>query len=401
MANTLKLGAGNWATKESSLLAYNDENGNFKPLPFDFTRASSATRVNKQGLIETVGSNEPRIDFSNDTNGALLLEPSRTNLIPYSEAFDNAAWTELNSATITPNTVISPKGDLTASTLTNDSVTSSLQVINTYTSSLNYTFSAFVKEGNVNEVQLVYTPAMSETIVVKFNLTTQIITESTGTPIATSLEDYGNGWFRISITESKNGVTGTSNARIQPIGGNGDFIYIWGAQVEQGSYATSYIPTSGAAVTRVAEACNNGGNDQVINSTEGVLYAEISALADGGIDRSISLSDGVGNYLRITLHANLNRIAFFSNKGVNYNNYDFSQTDDLKIAFTYKSNDWKIYINGTLKSAITSALTFSPNTLSTLDFNLFGNNPFYGKTKDVRVYNTALTDAELQALTTI
>ena len=79
MANTFKFGNGNWAVKDGYVLAYNDENNNFKPLPFDFTRASSATRVNKQGLIETVPSGKPRIDFLNNTSGHLLLEPSRTN----------------------------------------------------------------------------------------------------------------------------------------------------------------------------------------------------------------------------------------------------------------------------------------------------------------------------------
>ena len=81
MANTLNLGDGNWATKKDSLLGYNSENNNFKPLPFDFTRSSLATRINKNGLIETVGGEIPRIDFSNNTKGALLLEPSRSNLI--------------------------------------------------------------------------------------------------------------------------------------------------------------------------------------------------------------------------------------------------------------------------------------------------------------------------------
>ena len=82
--NTLKFGNGEWYGKEGTILAYNDENNNYKPLPFNFDRASSATRVNKQGLIETVGADQPRIDYLNDSNGALLLEPSRTNLIPYS-----------------------------------------------------------------------------------------------------------------------------------------------------------------------------------------------------------------------------------------------------------------------------------------------------------------------------
>ena len=99
MAETLKLGNGIWGTKENSLLSYNDENGNYKPLPFDFTRASSATVVNKAGLIETVQSGIPRIDFLGNTNGALLLEPQRTNLITQSEAFGNSYWTK-SGATI-------------------------------------------------------------------------------------------------------------------------------------------------------------------------------------------------------------------------------------------------------------------------------------------------------------
>jgi hypothetical protein len=69
-------------------LAYNDENNNFKPLPFTFTRASTATRVNESGLIESVASGVPRIDFLDNADGHLLLEPSRTNLVPYSEAFE-------------------------------------------------------------------------------------------------------------------------------------------------------------------------------------------------------------------------------------------------------------------------------------------------------------------------
>ena len=89
MSNTLKFGNGQWATKEGSTLAYNDENDNFKPLPFNFERGSSATVVNKDGLIETVGSDMPRIDYKDDSEGALLLEPQSTNLITYSEAFDN------------------------------------------------------------------------------------------------------------------------------------------------------------------------------------------------------------------------------------------------------------------------------------------------------------------------
>ena len=86
MANTFKFGNGNWAVKDGAALAYNDENNNFKPLPFTFTRASSATRVNKDGLIEVVGQNKPRVDFLNNTSGHLLLEPTRTNFLTVSQS---------------------------------------------------------------------------------------------------------------------------------------------------------------------------------------------------------------------------------------------------------------------------------------------------------------------------
>ena len=79
--NTLKFGNGEWYGKKDTILAYNDENSNFKPLAFSFRQRSYATRVNKDGLIETVGSGEPRIDYKDDSKGALLLEPSRSNLI--------------------------------------------------------------------------------------------------------------------------------------------------------------------------------------------------------------------------------------------------------------------------------------------------------------------------------
>ena len=107
MANTFKFGNGNWAVKDGLALAYNDENNNFKPLPFDFTRASTATRVNKDALIETVPSGKARIDFLNNTSGHLLLEPSRTNAQPYSEQFDNSAWTKGNSS-ISANQTTAP-----------------------------------------------------------------------------------------------------------------------------------------------------------------------------------------------------------------------------------------------------------------------------------------------------
>jgi hypothetical protein len=115
MANTFKFGNGQWAVKDGYALAYNDENGNFKPLPFDFTRSTSATRVNKDGLIEVVTNNKPRIDFLNDSNGALLLEPSRSNLIVNSQAL---SLSPIKNGTFTDDFAISPDGTQNATKLT-------------------------------------------------------------------------------------------------------------------------------------------------------------------------------------------------------------------------------------------------------------------------------------------
>ena len=96
MARKLKFGNGTWATKEGSTLAYNDENSNFKPIPFTTTRDSIATRVNKEGLIEVVGNDVPRIDYTDSADGVLLLENSRSNLVTYSEDFSN--WNKIQSS---------------------------------------------------------------------------------------------------------------------------------------------------------------------------------------------------------------------------------------------------------------------------------------------------------------
>ena len=116
MSNTLKFGNGEWYGKKDTILAYNDENSNFKPLPFSFDRVSSATVVNKAGLIETVGSGEPRIDYKDDAKGALLLEPQRTNSITHSNDFSQSIYSKIN-LTITANQGISPDGTQNANLL--------------------------------------------------------------------------------------------------------------------------------------------------------------------------------------------------------------------------------------------------------------------------------------------
>ena len=409
MANTLKFGNGEWYGKKDTILAYNDENSNFKPLPFSFERASSATVVNKEGLIETVGSGMPRIDYKDDSEGALLLEPQRSNLIPYSQDFSQSAWSKIN-ATIEFNAAISPDGTLNASKIIDNSTNGYHRMTEAFStpSSGNFTYSVFLKKGTLNTAQFqVFDGTTAASALVDLENGT---IESDGQGINHKIENYGNGWYRCSVSGSYGGSTTTvyvyTKQKTPNYIGNGDYLYVWGTQFEEGSYATSYIPTSGSAVTRIADVCNGSGNDQVINSTEGVLYAEISALANDGTFRMISVSDGTNdNRVRINYTATNEQIQSRVYVGgaivSSINKSNFTDITDLtKIALSYKQNEIKFYINGELIGTDTSATMPPADTFNVLNFDgSSGSNNFYGNVKDIRVYNTALTDQELKSLT--
>jgi ribosomal protein L19 len=218
---------------------------------------------------------------------------------------------------------------------------------------------------------------------------------------------YGNGWYRCTATATdgysywilsdNGGVSVTANGT--------DGLYTWGAQTEQQSYATSYIPTEGSTVTRNQDLCTNGGSLASINSTEGVLYAEIAALSDDGTYRILSLSNGTSVeriYMQYTNASNT--ISVVVKKGsVTQANISFALSDETefsKIGFKYKENDFALWVNGVKVGTDTSGNT--PIGLSELAFDSgTGGNNFFGKTKAVAVWKEALSDQELTELTTI
>ena len=399
MANTLKFGNGEWYGKKDTILAYNDENDNYKPLPFDFSRNSFATVINKDGLIETVGSGKPRIDFKDNSKGALLLEPSRTNSLVQSNQFDTT-WGNTNTTVLGGQSGVYGSSDAWKI----DISSAFSQVEQTLSNNGVQTFSVYAKAGTLNWIRLrVDHSSFSGTY---FDLQNGVV-GSTVADINSSIEDLGDGWYRCNLSVDNN----VTRVRIYPSIANNDLtatsgnIYIQHAQLESGSYSTSIIPTSGSAVTRVADVCNNGANEQVINSTEGVLYVETSALSNDLSERRFGLSDGTSsNVIRVGYTSVSNRIIAVVYNGSNqavmtYTSSDITQNS--KIAVKYKENDFALWVDGVERSTDTSGSVFSANTLNSLDFNIGGGSHFYSKTKDVRVYNIALTDQELQTLTTI
>ena len=412
MANTLELGNGKWATGKDTVLAFNDENNNFKPLPFSFSRASSGTIVNKDGLIETVGVGEPRIDFKDNTKGTLLLEPSRSNLVTYSEDFSNGVWNIGGATTIILDNLLSPDGEQSSyKQVENNTINSFSTRYSTsisYTSGLKYTTSIFAKSDNRNLMIRSYNG--SSDIDTIFDLSNgTILSGSTG-----EIKDYGNGWYRCSHTITAQSTINTvysasfvlANGSSYSYQGDGTSgVYIWGAQLEQGSYATSYIPTFGSAVTRVKDTCYNDNLANVIGQTEGTFYLETVPLNSltSYTERVIQFESSGSGFMTIQRYANDN-ITFYGTNGSN--NWSIQGTglfvggQTIKIAGAYKDNDITLYVNGiqigtntTANAPQTEKLRFANNTSGSLGY--------LGSHKDVKLYNTRLSNSELQALTTI
>ena len=388
MARKLKFGNGTWATKEGSTLSYNDENNNYKPLPFTTTRDSIATRVNKEGLIEVVGNDVPRIDYTDSADGVLLLENSATNLVTYSEDFSNAAWTKSNSS-ITSNSVISPDGTLNSDKLVIN--TSAGYLGGTFISSGNtdVTVSFFVKSDTLSS--FTFAESFYFGTVTNFDL-------SNGTTDNGKIENYGNGWYRCSKTYTY--ASGQQIVAIQIKTGASGSLYIFGGQYEEGSYPTSYIKSnSGSTVTRVADTASGAGNSQVFNDSEGVLYAEISAFSEIGSSGLISLSDGTNNN-RVTIELDGNTVKGRLTPSVGILNASTNIVSTSRIALKYKQNDFALWVNGFEAATSNSGNTFSNETLTKLSFDRGdGAEEFYGKTKELGYYDEILTDLELEYLT--
>ena len=400
MAQKLKFGNGTWATKKGSTLAYNDENNNYKPLPFTTTRNSIATRVNKEGLIEVVGNNKPRIDYKDSAEGVLLLEPQSSNLLTYSNDFAGSSYTK-NSFACLPNHAISPEGLNNASliyqTASGDkdfyvSTPNRIDVFSVYAKASGKDFFAIFDKSGTN--------------IVYYNLSNgTLATVPSGT--TATITPVGNDWYRLTYYRNQSGtyqffkpVDAADSAIGTASGTDGALIY--GAQLENGTYATSYIPTNGSTVTRAAETANGSGNSAVFNDSQGVLFANIAAFKGANEDRQISISDGSNsNKVGFQLMANGTQFQFYSESGGSNQVNTFKTidaTDGVKIGFSYKVNDFKVYVNGFLIVTDTSGAV--PIGLNELAFDRgTGGDVFYGKTKELGYYDTALTDEELEYIT--
>ena len=355
-----------------------------------FARTSVATRFDKNGLVEEVATGIPRLDYTNGTCPELLLEPTRTNICLRSEEIENAVWVDNSQMTVTANASVSPDGTKTAEKVVyvdnggNGIITQNITVVD----ATKHELSIYMKGQKGGEK-----------VQIDFRNTASVGTDGTEVTLT-------NKWVRYTENILSDGTA--RGFQIKCLTGNGNStFYVWGGQLESGDYGTTYIKTTSASATRATEQLNSGGDSTTFNSPEGVLYCEISALHDDLTLRDIGISDGTSsNRVLIRYHSvSQTFIAIYVVGGSNEASPQFTVSDIKefhKVAFKWKVNDFAFWIDGVEVATDNLGSVLSADTLNSFHFDGGATTQdFYGRTKEVRVYKTALTDAELTELTTL
>jgi hypothetical protein len=400
---------------------------------FNVTRATTATRFNSAGLIESVASGVPRLDYftSGGTAGcpALLVEPAATNFAPNADLLsDPSPITASGGLTITTGSTdfLAPNGASGAITKYVGG-TASGQVFATYSSTFNMVSgsvvaSMFVKAGSTNPlnfcaIEWTGLVGISGTTISYFNL-------ASGTALTSgaSIQDYGNGWYRI-ICAPTTIASGDINGRFRFYFAEGDSdvnwpasgalnltAYAWGPQIETGSVATSYIPTTTGSASRNADVVNlTGAVSGCIGQTEGTIYAEVDV-------RNLTAGARVPIYLLNALGSPTDSVRFeFSNSNgwqatVRANNANAftvsgptSQPQGIyKVAFGYKSGNSALYINGGEAATNSSSFIFNAVlAIVAMHGITAGANVFNDRIRAAALYTSRLSNAELIALSTL
>lgn len=362
-------------------------------------------------------TNLPRLDYFGSTCPQLLMEPTRTNLMTYSQMLDNSVWSK-DGLSVSGNVAVSPDGYTNADLMIEDNTLAGHRNSRaaSWVSGTTYSVSCFVKQGSGTRRFMILLPsaAFGVNYNINFNLQTGTITSSSVNATG-KIENYGNGWYRCiayataTITASTSlsfYLRQTDSAVTTTYTGDGtSSLYIWGAQVEAGAYATSYIPTTAATVTRNNDTCTKTGISALLGQTEGTFFVDIfgGAVSNNANSDILLVSDGsVNNRFRI-LTATSNRLRFLAQLNGNVTALDYTYPTQytgasrLKIAIAYKNNDSVVYLNGVSIFSSSNAIVISnnlsqltlTNTVETQDFN------------QVLVFKTRLTNAELTTLTTL
>jgi len=322
----------------------------------------------------------PRIDYTGGGCGKLLLEPQRTNLALYSEDISNVIYGKTN-VTITSNSTTSPDGTANADTITATAASANIQGVVTVTSGLVYTMSVWLKrKTGTGTVQL---RGVSNT-----STTVEITSE----------------WARYNVTLTASDTYGRYGVLLLT---SGDEVYAYGFQLEQSSYATSYVPTLASSVTRLADSASKTGISSLIGQTEGVIYAEIDLNLIGSnaglyalqvYDSATSPTYTKAAYLEVYQGK---VYGYVRNATVQCEIVSgiYADGQRLKMALAYKANDFALYVNGVQIGVDASGSL--PSVLNSLSLHYSAASQQGSPLYQAQLYTTRLTNAELATLTTL
>ena len=385
-----------------------------------FTRSTTGTYLGSDGLLKSAAINEARIEYDASGNClGLLVEEARTNVITYSEDFSNGAWSK-QSASITANTTVSPDGTLTGDKLIGNNATVNTEKF-TNRSIYSYvgqtvTGSVYVKKAEYTWVQINLYNSGAYSNRVWVNLDTGAVgTNLSSIPV--TVTPVGDSWYRVVLTATIQ-ATGLAFLTFALADADGDLYtnvgdqysgtYLWGAQVETGSFPTSYIPTSGSTVTRSADVASLAVSEFGYNQDQGTVVATGSTVSTVGAGKEmINLNDGTNsNHMQLnkTAFTNQTRARFFVITGNTTQAQIFSAVGSVsagsvnKHAGAFQKNDFAFVFDGSLKGVDTVG-EVPPVTTVTLGASATSAQQLNGHIKSVQYYPLRLSNAQLQALT--
>jgi hypothetical protein len=347
---------------------------------FAVSRNGTATYFDKDGLLKTALANVPRFEFDPLTGEykGVLVEGSATNFALRSQEFTNSYWQKLR-ITVTGSATTAPDGTLTADKIVGNSDSNAHYIVRNISFSDQdiFTFSIFVKRAeynffNISDLQQGVFPNVRFDLI---NGITEIVTSGLGGHINSTIEDVGNGWYRCSITHpnlfdiaySFSG-TPTFDSGLNYVGDNVSGVFIWGAQLERGPIATSYIPTVASEVTRPADIISLSNQSSLFGQSEGSIFFEFQNVIPSSLN--------INGLLLPTSNRN------------------------SKVVFTYSTTEKKLYKDGILVDSSTGS--FSYGTLDTLFLgsDLSGSGQFQNlNIKQYSTYNYVLSEEDSIKLT--
>lgn len=392
-----------------------------------FTRASTATYCNADGLLVTAANDVPRIDYDPATRAVrgLLMEEQRTNVLLRSQEFDNASWSKVR-ATVTADTAktTAPDGTWTADELLEDTTASDTHyVLQSYTKgstteSQLYAASVWVKAAGRSQMSFRCqgSSGAANGAYALFDLaagTAGAVTVSGAWDNGHSrIEAWPNGWYRCTLGFR---VNNDAQAQVQVIifpassgsvtftGSGATALYLWGGQLEKGFSSTAYIPTTTLAVVRSGDSLTTSDLEPWINEAEGTLFVEYQRQYTGlAIDstsrRLATLDDGTGNNRHLIYTSGANRYTLTTDDAVQQAAANLGAVPTgtpTRIAMAWKDDDYASVATGA--ALLTDASGPVPTGLTTLRIGVIGAQA-NAHIRKVRFYPRRLSNSELSAL---